>query len=346
LAGGVELRWQLLKRWWKSLVWAHLSQSVIVLVCMTATFFLLTPQFEFLRGLSLWQVLAVSLLWAVLAVSRSPSATLAILAQTGARGPLARFALAFVMSSDLVVVVILSITLSAIRPLFDATANVSFSELIVLGHEILGSVTLGTTVGLALAAYLRLFGKHVLLILLGLAFVAGEAIHYLRFEPLLTFLIAGFVVRNLSSQGPLLLASIDRTGSIVFVLFFATAGAHLDVPLLAQLWPTALILAGTRIGATWIAHAFSSRQAGDPPLIRRWGATPLVSQAGITLGMMVVIERTFPTFSAGLRSLVIATVAVNELLGPILFKFALDHTGESKAPDATPGLSEPPEEPD
>src|SRR5690606_31986284 len=209
------------------------------------------------------------------------------------------------------------------------SSDVSLAELVVLGHEILGSVTVGTSLGLGLALYLRLFGRQILLLILGLAYVAGEAIGYLRFDPLLTFLIAGFVVRNFSRQGPLLLSSVERTGSVVFVLFFATAGAHLDVPLLLRLWPTALLLCAARMVATFVAQAWASRQALDPPVVRRWGFAPLVSQAGLTLGLSVVIERTFPQFGAGLRSLVIATVAVNELVGPILFKFALDRTGET-----------------
>ncbi|HEY6725933.1 MAG TPA: cation:proton antiporter [Polyangiaceae bacterium] len=330
LAGGVELRWELLRESWRTLVRAHLVQTIVVSTLTTIAFFAVAPQLSFLKGFSAAQLVAVSVLWALLAVSRSPSATLAILAQTHARGPIASFALAFVMSSDVLVVAMLSIALSVVRPLFDASMHVSLSELGVLGHEIVGSITLGTTLGLALAAYLRLFRQQVLLILLGLSFVAGEAIHYLHFDPVLTFLIAGFVVQNFSRQGPHLLESVERTGSVVFVLFFATAGAHLDVPLLKALWPMALLLCGVRAAATWIAHWLASRAADVNPIIKRWGAAPLVSQAGLTLGLSVVIEKAFPQFGVGFRSLAIAAVAINELIGPILFKFALDRNGESR----------------
>jgi hypothetical protein len=44
----------------------------------------------------------------------------------------------------------------------------------------------------------------------------------------------------------------------------------------------------------------------------------------------VVIVRTFPEFGEGFRSLVIATVALNEMVGPVLFKYALDRSGESQ----------------
>lgn len=332
LAGGAELRWDLLKRCYRSLFWSHLAQTSVLLVLMTATFFIAAKLLGFLSGLSLLHLALVGVLWAVLALSRSPSATLAILAQTRARGPLAHYALAFVMSSDVLVVVLLSLALSSLRPLFEGGAGVSLSELVVLGHEILGSITLGTTLGLLLAMYLRLFGRQLLLILLALAFVAERSIHYLSFDPLLTFLIVGFVVQNLTRQGSKLLLAVGRTGDVVFVLFFATAGAHLDLPLLARLWPLALALCLARVAASWLAQGLASRRADDPPAVRRWGVAPLVSQAGLTLGMAVVIERTLPGFGGDLRSLVIATVAINEVIGPILFKIALDRSGESRQP--------------
>jgi Kef-type K+ transport system membrane component KefB len=140
--------------------------------------------------------------------------------------------------------------------------------------------------------------------------------------------MAGFVVSNLSAQGPKLLNAVQATGSIVFVVFFATAGAHLDLPLLARLWPVALALAGGRIAITLAAHYIGSALAKDEPVIRRWGWAPLISQAGLTLGLSAVVEAAFPSFGPAFRSLVIATVAINEIIGPIVFKAVLERTGE------------------
>jgi Kef-type K+ transport system membrane component KefB len=148
-------------------------------------------------------------------------------------------------------------------------------------------------------------------------------------DPLLSFLTAGFIVQNLSAQGEKLLHSIEDTGTVVFVVFFATAGAHLDIPLLRELWPVALILCASRAVVTIATARLSSKLVDDPPAIKKWGYSSLISQAGLTLGLSVVIARAFPEFGESFRSLVIATVAVNEVVGPILFKFALDRSGET-----------------
>jgi Kef-type K+ transport system membrane component KefB len=125
--------------------------------------------------------------------------------------------------------------------------------------------------------------------------------------------------------------AIEQTGSIVFVIFFATAGAHLDLPLLGHMWPIALTLALTRALVTWIAGQLASKLSADPPMVKRWGWAGLVSQAGLALGVASVIERTFPTLGSGFRSLAVATVALNEMVGPVLFKTALDRSGETSS---------------
>lgn len=330
LAGGAELRVSTLKEVRRSVGYGLSLQSAVGLVTLSATFMLLSRYIPFASALSWSALISVSLLWGTLAVSRSPSACLAVLAQTRAKGPLTSNSLAHIMASDVVVVVLMACVIVAVRPLMDGGGGISMENLRVLGHEIVGSIAVGTTLGLALAAYLRLVGKHLLLVLLALGFGLTEFMRYIHIDPLLSFLSAGFIVQNLSSQGDKLLHAVEQASSLVFVVFFAIAGAHLDLPLLQQLWPIALALCTARAAVTVGTAAWSSRIANDPPVVRRWGWSALISQAGLTLGLSVVIARTFPEFGEGFRSLVIASVAVNEMIGPVLFKLALDRSGEAQ----------------
>jgi Kef-type K+ transport system membrane component KefB len=343
LAGGAELKLDLVRRGLRSLVWMTLVQSAVVLVAMTGVFMALRRAIPFAHSLTFSALVGTALLWGTLSVSRSPSAVLGILAQLRPRGPLTDFSLTFVMTSDVVVVVLMAGVLAVVRPLIDPGATFTLSALGDLGHELLGSVALGTTLGLVLAAYLRVVGKHLLLVFLALGFGLSELLHYLRFEPLLTFLVAGFLVQNLTDQGEKLLHAIEKTGSVVYVVFFATAGAHLDIPLLRSLWPVALTLAASRACVTWVAGRMSAKLAGDPPLLRTWGWSGLISQAGLTLGLSVIIEREFPSFGKDFRSLAIATVALNEVVGPILFKLALERSGEASKVEEPRILSAAPE---
>ena len=329
LGGGAELRVATLRAVGRSVAYGLLLQSATGLVALSLVFALLSRFVPFAKGLPWASLFAVALLWGTLAVSRSPSACLGVLAQTRAKGPLASYSLAFIMASDVVVVVIMACVIVAVRPLIMG-GGISVADLRVLGHEIVGSVAVGTSLGLALAAYLRLVGKNLLLVLVALGFGLTEFMRYVHIDPLLSFLTAGFVVQNLTLQGDKLLHAVEQASSLVFIVFFAIAGAHLDLPLLGQLWPIALALCSARAAVTVSTARWGSRLAGDTPVILRWGWSSLISQAGLTLGLSVVIVRTFPEFGEGFRSLVIATVALNEMIGPVLFKYALDRTGESQ----------------
>lgn len=330
LAGGAELRVSTLKEVARSVGYGLSLQSAVGLLTLSSIFMLLSRYIPFASALSWPALISVALLWGTLSVSRSPSACLGVLAQTRAKGPLSSNSLAHIMASDVVVVVLMACVIVAVRPLMDGGGGISMDNLRVLGHEIVGSIAVGTTLGLALAAYLRLVGKNLLLVLLALGFGLTEFMRYIHIDPLLSFLSAGFVVQNLSSQGDKLLHAIEQSSSLVFIVFFATAGAHLDLPLLRQLWPVALALCTARAAVTVSTASWSSRLAKDPPVIRRWGWSALISQAGLTLGLSVVIARTFPEFGEGFRSLAIASVALNEMIGPILFKLALDRSGEAQ----------------
>ncbi|HEX7664535.1 MAG TPA: cation:proton antiporter [Polyangiaceae bacterium] len=335
LAGGAELKIDMVTKGLKSLGWAMFLQCALGLFGMASVFFLCKPLLPFAASLSLSAMAGVGLLWGMVAITRSPSACLGILSQTRANGPIARYSLTFIMSSDIVVVVLLAAVMTVVRPMLSTDATFSLAVFSSLGKEILGSIALGTTLGLVLALYLHLVGKQLLVVFVVLGFGANTAINYLHFEPLLAFLIAGFVVQNLSKHGGRFLEAIEQTGGVVYVIFFASAGAHLDIPLLKQLWPVALILCGSRGLITLGAAKLGAKLAGDPPQISKWGFSGLVSQAGIALGIATKIAGEFPQFGTGFRALGIAAVAINEMIGPILFKFALDKTGESQAGQET-----------
>ncbi|KYF61101.1 cation:proton antiporter [Sorangium cellulosum] len=329
LAGGAELRLEMVKKSLKSLLLHNVVQTVLVFVALTGVFYAARSLVPFAAELSSTAAFGVAVLWGVIAVTRSPSAVLGILSQTRATGPVAMNTLAFVMTSDIIVIVVTAIALSTVRPLIEPGTTMSMHEIELLGREILGSISIGTTLGLALAAYMRLIGRQLILVFVALGFGATEVLRYLRFDALLVFVVAGFVVANLSQQGEKLVHAVEDAASVVFVLFFATAGAHLDLPLLKTMWPVALLFGASRAVVTFVASRIGSRLADDPPVLRKYAWCGLISQAGLTLGISMTIERAFPSIGAGFGALVIGCVALNEVFGPILFKYALDRTGET-----------------
>ena len=179
------------------------------------------------------------------------------------------------MVSDVIVVVLVAAVMGVVRPLVDPGASFAFDAFSRMGHELFGSVAIGTTLGLVIAAYLRLVNRQMLVVLLLLGFGVSSLLDYLHFDSLLAFMVAGFIVRNVSQEGHKFIKSIEQTGTVVYVVFFAIAGADLDVPLLRALWPVALILAGARALLTWATGRHRSERRGRrrrPPQLGLCGA--------------------------------------------------------------------------
>lgn len=347
IAGGAELRLEQLRESARSLAWGMLVQCGLVGLAAGVTFMAVARFLPFTASLTPLAVFGVALLWGTLAMTRSPSAVLGILTQLRPKGPLTTYTLAFVMASDVILVVVLALMMAVVRVLVDPSATLQLSNFAALGHELLGSTALGTTLGIVLGVYLRFVGRQLLVVLVGLGFGMTELLRYVHLDPLLSFMVAGFVVQNFTHQGAKLLHAVEEAGALVFVVFFATAGAHLDLPLLFAMWPIAVALAGVRAVATVLAGRLASRLADDPPVIRAWGWSGLVSQAGLTIGFTIIIARAFPEFGQGFGNLAIGVVALNEMIGPVLFKLGLDRAGETKhdATEATGTPHDPPPAP-
>ena len=109
LAGGAELRLEAVRRGFRSLVAATVVQNGLALLVIPATFVLARDLVPFTRGMEMPAVFAVALLWGVVAITRSPSAVMGILSQTRPAGRLTDFTVGFVMTSDVVVVVVLAL---------------------------------------------------------------------------------------------------------------------------------------------------------------------------------------------------------------------------------------------
>jgi Kef-type K+ transport system membrane component KefB len=327
-SAGAELTAEMLRTGLRRLSVAVAAQSVLLLILLAGVFDVARPLMPFLAGRPQATVLGLALLWGVISDVKSPSAVLGVLAETQAKGPLTTYAIAMVVVLDVVVLVLFQLVLLVSKVLIDPAASFAVGQLVEVGRELLSSVALGTTLGLATGLYLAVVNRGVILFLIALGFAAAQLDRYFGYDAMLVFATAGFVVQNLTRQGERLLHAIRRSGSVVYVVFFAGAGAHLDLGVLRELWPVALLLAGTRGAATVAAAAGASKLSGDSPAIQRWGWAPLISQAGVALGIAVAADAAFPGLGAGFRSLAIAVVGLNEAVGPILFKVALSRAGE------------------
>jgi Kef-type K+ transport system membrane component KefB len=279
--------------------------------------------------------IALAVLLTTVIVSFSPTVTIAVIADTRARGPLSEMVLAVVVITDLALIVFFSLAMQFVRWGTGAAAASDVSLLVRLLWEIVGSLAFGALVGAIFALYLRYIGRELTIVLLGVCVLLATVGPLLHFEPLLAALAAGLVVENVAPpSGDTLREAVERGALPVLVVFFAGAGASLHLDALAAIGTTAAVIAIVRMGLIRTAAQAAGRIAKVQDATVPYVWMGLVSQAGVTLGLTILIAREFPEWGLRVQSLMVALIAIHELIGPVLFRAALERAGEIGKMDA------------
>ena len=329
---GAELRWDELRAKARAISFILLAELTLGFVALTVVLVLLRDHIPFLQGTPAPTMIGFSLLFASIAVVHSPAVTMALLTETGAKGPVARTTLGVVLVSDVVVIVLFSAVLALTRVLVPPTgADVAMVSLASVTWELGGAVVVGALLGGAVALYLRFVRRELVLFAVLVTFFGSEIARLAHVETLLTLLTAGFVTENISRRddGEALRHAMERSGAPVFVVFFALAGAAMALDEVALVWPLVIPLVLVRAAAIWGGCRLGARWGKVDAPAGRLVWMGLISQAGVAIGLATVIAEVYPVRGAPIRTLFLATLAVNQTIGPILFRLALVKAGET-----------------
>jgi Kef-type K+ transport system membrane component KefB len=328
---GAELRWAEVRERGVAILKIVTAELGLTFVALTILVYALHGLVPALRTLPAVEVLAFAALFASIAIVHSPAVTMALLSETRARGPVARTTLGVVLISDVVVVLLFTGVLSIARTVAPPPgAEVGLTGAQVL-WEVLGAILIGAVLGVAVALYLRLVRRELILFAVLVAFFGLEVARLAHVEMLLTLLTAGFVTENVSAHGDELREAIERSAAPIFVVFFALSGAKIDVAGIAPLLPLVVPIALVRGAAIWQGVRLGARWAGIDGVERRHVWMGLISQAGVAIGLATIVGEAYPARGAELRGLLLALIALNETVGPILFRRALASSGETVA---------------
>jgi Kef-type K+ transport system membrane component KefB len=270
---------------------------------------------------------AIAFLLTAVVASFSPTVTIAVVAESRAAGVLTETSLAIVILADLVLILMFTIAMEAVR--FAAGGTQEVGVLASASWEIIGSLAFGAIIGALFSFYLRAIGREVTLVLVGVCALLSVSAKGLHFEPVLSALAAGLVVENIAPpQGDLLKRSVERGALPVLVIFFVAAGASLQLDALETIGLVALAIAAYRTALAWAGSAAGAKFAGQEPPVSNLLWMSLISQAGVTLGLTLIAAQEFPEWGTRLQTLMVSLIAINQLAGPVLFRFGLARAGE------------------
>ena len=339
-AGG-ELQLSQLKEYRKSFTILIVFQLFIV-AGVAGVLYLIRSYFHIFRNLNDMQILAFSVLLGVVSVARSPSTVIAIISETRSEGRVTDIVLGVTIALDVVVIMLFAIAISFCDVLLVTNKSWDFSFFFILMLEIIFSLVTGLALGIGLNFVIKRVNTILPMAILTIGFVVTKFSYSLteylehtheiglKVEPLLICITAGFYIQNFSNHNKRFMASLDKVSLVIYTLFFSLTGASLNLEILQKSWAIAFLIFILRTIMLAASTTAGALVAKDPSPQRYLYWLGFISQAGVSLGFAHEIMRRFPSFGSELASIIIAVVAIDQLIGPITFKYALEICHETK----------------
>jgi Kef-type K+ transport system membrane component KefB len=280
---------------------------------------------------------AVALLLGAIAIETAAASTLMVMRECNSAGPLTDTLTGVIGINNVLCLLAFSIVAAGLQ-LTGGGINPSdwyalYSAVYPLVWQIVGSLALGFLVGVLLA----MWSKHVvekgetLILLTGCVLLCVGVAHVLGVSPLIATLAVGMTMVNLSAESRRLFQALGQTDPPLYAIFFVIAGADLNVNLLTSIGLLGAIYVIGRLGGKLVGPWLATRRASLPQSVRKSLGLAMLSQAGLAIGLTITIGHRFPDIAPVVNTIVLASVVIFELIGPLSAKMALARSGEIRA---------------
>lgn len=325
-AGG-EMKISRVRGLFKSMFSIALFQSILSAILVWGGFYLFS-RYSNLKIFEDRVCIVVAAFMGAIAAASSPATAIAVIVSTKAKGRISNLTIGATVVKDLIVLVGFTLAL-AFGYAFTKGSAVEFSIVGNVFVMMVAAVIFGFIVAGLIALFLKYAKREAVLFMiiisLALVFVAEK----LELHFILICLVAGFLVENYTSLGGKLVGAIERTSKSVYIIFFAMAGVYIDFAALIKMWPYAVVIVVLRClglyAGTYLAGSFSR----EGRCLKQYGWMGFVGQAGVSLGLCTLVARAFPVWGADFRTIIIAAIAINQIIGPVLLKVLLNMAGET-----------------
>ena len=271
----------------------------------------------------------LALVLGAIASATAPAATIMVIRQYNAKGPVTKTLLSVVALDDAVALIAFGFAVAIATALSGVGGSV-VSAILEPFKELGLSIVVGAFFAFAMKIPLRFFKKQSnrLCAIVGFVFLTSAISTKLGASSLLSCMIFGALLANISKDADEVFGISDTVTPPIFMLFFVVSGAQLDVTLIPKIGVIGvaymLLRVAGKIGGATLGSAIMK---ADRKVTKYLGWT-LVPQAGVAIGLTLVADRVVPEFAPQIRAVVLCGTLIYELTGPVISKIALTKAGE------------------
>ena len=328
---------------------AHVGKRVVVItLCEALGGAIVTIGALFIAHIFLKEQLTISLIltFGAIACATAPAATLMVIKQYKAKGPVVDTLIPVVAFDDAVALIAFAILFSISKALAGNTALNVMDILVWPLVEIIGSLVLGAALGFGIALGFRFFksraNRSILIIcavfiVIGLSMLSKSYGWKVSVSSLLACMMIGAIFINFRNDAARTIERIDGITPPLYMLFFVISGASLEITIFASkgalvLLAIALTYVIARCIGKWLGSYFSSRAVDAEPTVQKYLGFTLFPQAGVAIGLATTANQAFGDahHASMILAVILTATIIYELVGPVITKIALKKAGEIK----------------
>lgn len=282
-----------------------------------------------------------------IAAATAPAATIMVIKQYRAHGPVSQTLLPVVALDDAAALILFAVLFQIAKTVAVGSGFDPYAMFLKPLLEILISLGIGAVLGLILSFACRFFhsranrtGWVLFIVFASLGFYylfKQEFMGEFELSSLLTCMAAGAIYVNLRSDSIKTFEFLDRFTTPIYMMFFLLSGAHLNLTIFAGdnglvVITVAALYLFFRFAGKWSGAFLGAKITGAEPTVKKFLGFCLVPQAGVAIGLATTAGNILATSKPELGSMIVAVILsstlVYELFGPIITKTALQKAGE------------------
>ncbi|MEA1964477.1 MAG: cation:proton antiporter [Candidatus Aerophobetes bacterium] len=288
-------------------------------------------------SINFYQVyLPVAIIIGAVSCATAPAATMAIIHEYRAKGPLTTTLLGVVALDDAFAIAAYAIATSITAIIIIGIKSVSLYQMLIFPiFDIFGSILVGAVFGFGLI-YISHFAKtrqRLLVVVFGMILLCIGVAKILNISALLANMAMGFIVVNKMGKNENMFKVIDDIEDVIFAMFFTLAGAHFDLGVMRTAGILAVSIVVGRCAGKFIGARIGASVSQAPLVVKKYLGFGLMPKAGVTIGLAILASEhpAFSNIGNLMMSSILASVIINELIAPPMTKYAIFKAGEAKS---------------
>ena len=289
--------------------------------------------------------LPMAILLGAIASATAPAATVAIASELRARGPLVSTLFGVVALDDAFAITLFGFVMAFAAAMVGGVD--AHSPIMMILHplrEIIISIIIGLIAGYIVHRLVvnRRRGNEVIVIVLGFVLLTSGITISIHVSPLIANMVMGFVIVNMSPKNSRVMRILEPLSPPIYAAFFALAGTELDIRTIAATGALGIVYLIARAIGKYTGAYIGAAAAHESPVTRRYLGFALLPQAGVAIGLILVLQDTTHfthlPYMGQMVNIVLASILVNEVLGPPLTKYALEASGSARKRRTSGGI--------